>query len=126
MILQSEIDQINSHERTKRLLIILTALAVAVVVYVVIKVGGREDMAVSGLLQTVPEVETTEVLTVEEVSRRLDELSKVTEGSTSLPAPSPEEVQKQLEVLSETSDGMTPPAPSSEEVTERLHVLNAK
>ncbi len=125
MILQSEIDQINSHERTKRLLIILTALAVAVVVYVVIRVG-KEDTKVEPVMMT-PKTETVEVPTAEEVSQRLEELSKVSEGSTPPPQPSPEEIQKQLEVLSKVPEGSTPtPQPSQEEVMERLNELSVK
>ncbi|MDQ5902208.1 MAG: hypothetical protein QG606_424 [Patescibacteria group bacterium] len=124
MILQSEIDQINSHKRVKILLIILTALAVAVVVYVVIRVG-KEDAKFEPVMM-IPKTETVEIPPAEEVSQRLEELSKVSEGSTPPPQPSPEEIQKQLEVLSEASDGMTPLPSPQEEVVEKLRILNAK
>lgn len=124
MILQSEIDQINSHKQVKILLIILTALAVSVLVYVVIRVG-KEDTKVEPVMM-IPKTERAEVPTAEEVSQRLEELSKVSEGSTPPPQPSPEEIQKQFEVLSKAPDGMTPLPPSQEEVVEKLRVLNAK
>ena len=125
MILQSEIDQINSHKRLKALLIILTALAVAVVVYAVIRVG-KEDAKVEPVMVT-PKTETVEAPAIEEIKERLEELSQVSEGSTPSPAPSPEEIQKQLDALSKVPEGSTPPsAPSPEEIMKKLNELSAK
>ena len=126
MILQSEIDQINSHKRVKTLLIILTALAVAVVIYAVIQFG-KEEMITPEPAAVVPQQNEVTDPTLEEVRKRLDELSQMPEGETPPPQPSVEEVQKQLEVLSKVPEGSTSaPQPSPEEIMKRLEELRGK
>lgn len=125
MILQSEIDQVNHHKRIKALLLILTALAVAVVTYVVIS-AGRDDMKIEPSV-IMPKAKVTEVLAPEEVQKQLDVLVNTMPEEPMLQSDSPsEEVEKGLGALSESSDGVTSPPPSQEEIMKSLSILNSK
>lgn len=124
-MLQSEYDAIVRQKRLKILLIILTTIVVAVVVYAVIKVG-KEEVMVPEPTVMAPKQELKEAPTPEEVQKQLDILSQVPEGTTPPPQPSPEEIQKKLDELSKTLDGTTPPQPSQEEIMKRLDELSAK
>ncbi len=124
-MLQSEYDAIMQHKRLKVLLIILTALAVAVVLFVVIK-AGKEEMPISAPVGVTPKTDTTKAPSTEEIQKRLNELSQVPEGTTPVPPPSQEEITKRLDELSKKPDGTTPPPPSQEEIMKRLNELSAK
>lgn len=125
MILQSEIDQINSAKRLKVLLVILAVLMIAVVVYAVIRVG-KEDMVVSEPVLMVPEQETATPPTVEEIQEQLDALSKVPEGLTPPSKPSPEEIQKRLDELSKVSVEPASLQAASDDILKQLDALSKK
>lgn len=124
-MLQSEYDAIVRQKRLKVLLIILTTIVVALVLYVVIKVG-RDSMMVPEPVVVIPKTDENQAPSVEEVRKKLDELSKVPEGVTPPPQPSQEEIQKKLDELSKKPDGTTSPQPSQEEIMKRLNELSAK
>ncbi len=124
-MLQSEYDAIVSQKRIKILLIILTTLTVALVLYAVIKVG-REKMSVQEPAVVTPR-DTMTPPSPEEIQKRLEELSKTRDGETPPPPPTPEEITKRLEELSKTRDGETPPPPPTpEEIQQRLNELSKK
>lgn len=123
-MLQSEYDVIVRNKRLKVLLIILTTLVVAVVVFVVIK-AGRDKVAVPESVMVTPKDNSMPPST-EEIQKRLNELSKVPEGTTPPPPPSQEEITKRLDELSKKPDGVTPPPPSQEEIMKRLNELSVK
>lgn len=128
MILQSEVDQLNTHKRLKVLLIILTTLAALVVLYVVISTG-REKVSSPTPAQNVMTNDTkkndevTGAPTPEELINRLDELSKASEGTTPVATPSPEELTQRLDELSKTPSGDQPQALSPEELAKKLEEL---
>lgn len=74
----------------------------------------------------IPKTDENQAPSVEEVRKKLDELSKVPEGVTPPPQPSQEEIQKKLDELSKKPDGTTSPQPSQEEIMKRLNELSAK
>ena len=124
-MLQSEYDAGMRQKRLKVLLIVLTTLMVALVLYAALKVG-REKMSVQEPVMMAPKNGMdTPPPSPEEIQKKLEELSKTSDGKA-LPPPSPEEIQKRLDELSKKPDGTTPPPPSQEEIMKRLNELSAK
>ncbi len=121
MILQSEIDQMNRHRRLKILLIILSVLLVAVVLFAVIRMG-KEDIPVPAPTQNTMMEQVTRTSS-EEVMKKLNELSSRSEGETPTAAPPEEEIRKKLDELSKTPEGTAPLTPSQEEIMKKLNAL---
>lgn len=119
MILQSEVDALNRQRNIKALLIILTTLAVAVVLYVAIK-AGREETAVPAPA-IVTKQDEEKMPSAEEITKKLNELSQNTDKTS---MPSAEEITKKLDELGKNSDGA--PKPSQEEILRKLNELSAK
>jgi len=124
MFLQSEVEK-SRHTTLKALLIILTAILVAVVLYIVIK-AGREDVTVPTPVPGTRDANASSVVSAEGIRQKLDVLSKQPEGTTPIVTPSSEDLAKRLDELNKTPDKEVSQIPPSEDIAKKLESLSTK
>lgn len=127
MFLQSEVDDARRHSILKITLTGLVVVFVGITLFIVIQARQAAHVPPVGLTPiTTQEEESPTTPSPEELAKKLDALSQQKNETTQVMMPSPEELAKKLDTLNKTPTGETPKSPSPEELAKKLNDLTAK